>query len=116
MSPLIRDPLPSRLSLIEILTLMSDYRTAYHMAHTLMDDIKTADSIKALSMTPQDTLRTIAILLYLMEKLKMRQQMIDFYESFITNEDVMSRCNPIALYYLIEHARHNPKLVSIFKY
>ena len=33
LSKFIADPIESRLSLIEITTLMSDYRTAYHIAH-----------------------------------------------------------------------------------
>ena len=42
--------------------------------------------------------------------------MNDLYESFICNHDIMTRCNPFSMYYLVEHAKSNPKLKAIHRY
>ena len=42
-SPFVADTFHSRLNMIEILTLMSDYRKAYHMTHDFVVDFKTAE-------------------------------------------------------------------------
>lgn len=84
------DPIHSRLNLIEILTLMSDYRSAYHLIHPLIHDIKGADNSKLLTIDRKDTVRVISICLYVQEKLKLYQHMIDLYESFICNDDIMT--------------------------
>ena len=67
-------------------------------------------------MSPKDTMKTISILLYLMNRLKMFPQMVDFYESFICNDDIMTKCNPFGLYYLVEIAKNHPKLKEIHRY
>ena len=85
-SPFVADPAHSRLNMIEIYTYMSDYRTAYHMAHTLFLDLKSRDSKCNQFMNPKDTMRTISLLIYLTEKLKMWVSVLDIYESFIVNE------------------------------
>ena len=46
----------------------------------------------------------------------MSQGMIDLYESFICNDDIMAQCNPFALYYTLEYAKMNPKLHCIHRY
>ena len=46
----------------------------------------------------------------------MYQAMIDLYESYICNEDIMSLCNPFSLYYIFEFAKTNPKLRNIHRY
>jgi len=107
-SPLIEDPLHSRLNLIEIWTLMGDYRRAYHVAHTLALDIKKADKAKLLQMEPKETERLISVTLYLLEKLKMTEQMIDLHESFVNNKDIMTRCNPFSLHYIIQYNKLKP--------
>ena len=43
LSPFVGDSIHSRLNMIEINTLMSDYRSAYHVAHQLFVDFKIAD-------------------------------------------------------------------------
>ena len=50
---------------------MSDYRTAYHMAHHMFLDLKLADFSKVLEISPKDTMRLISVSLYLQERLKM---------------------------------------------
>ena len=70
-SPFIADPISSRLNLMEILTLMSDYRSAYHLAHDLFIDFKNADKSKLLKVDKKDTVRMISICLFVMNKLKM---------------------------------------------
>ena len=106
-NPFVKEPIQSRLNSIEIATLMSDYRTAYHSAHDLMTDFKEATNSKMVQITPKETIRMISLLLYLMQKLKMFQYMVDLYESFITNEDIMKNCNPFSLYYLLEISKSN---------
>ena len=115
-SPFLADSIHSRLNLLEILTLMSDYRSAYHMIHTLFVDIKNADTSKMLQLEKKDTVRVISICLYVQDKLRMSQGMIDLYESFICNDDIMDQCNPFSLYYMVENAKHNPKLQCIHRY
>ena len=66
--------------------------------------------------TPMETVRMISIMLYLQEKLKMFQHMVELYESFICNDDIMKKCNPFCLYYLIEIAKSHPKLRDIHRY
>ena len=102
------DPVHSRLNMIEIYTYMSDYRTAYHMAHTLFLDIKSPDSNCKQFMNPKDTMRTISLLIYLTEKLKMWVSVLDIYESFIVSKDIMTKCNPFSLWYIIEHSKEIP--------
>ena len=46
----------------------------------------------------------------------MSQGMIDLYESFICNDDIMTQCNPFSLYYVLEYAKLNPKLNCIHRY
>ena len=41
-SPLIADPIGWRVNLIEMWTIMSDYRKAYHFAHGLVLDMRAA--------------------------------------------------------------------------
>ena len=84
-----RDSIHSRLNLIEILTLMSDYRSAYRIVHDLIHDIKGTDASKLLAIDRKDTVRVISICLYVQEKLHLYQAMIDLYESFICNDDIM---------------------------
>lgn len=115
-SPFVADPLVSRLNLMETLALMSDYRSAYHMAHDLYTDIKNADKSKLLFIEKKDTVRLISICLYIMDKLKMYQSMMDLYESFMCNQDIMTCCNPFSLYYLLEFAKLNPKLKNLHRY
>ena len=64
-SPFVVDSVHSRLNLLEILTLMSDYRSAYHMVHTLFIDIKNADKSKLLQLERKETVRLISICLYI---------------------------------------------------
>ena len=109
-SPFVRDPIHSRLNIIEICTLMSDYRKAYHMTHELVTDFKAAEKLHMCHITPQETMRFISVTLYLMDKLKMYQNMMDLYESFIVNKHIMTRCNPFSMYYICMHARTHPKL------
>lgn len=73
MSNFIADPIDSRLNVIEILTLMSDYRTAYHLAHNMFIDFKEDDKNKLISITPKEIVRTISVCLYLQEKLGLFQ-------------------------------------------
>lgn len=72
-SNFIADPIDSRLNVIEILTLMSDYRTAYHMAHDMFIDFKEDDKNNLISITPKEIVRTISICLYLQDKLGLYQ-------------------------------------------
>jgi len=102
-SPFVADPLSMRLNIVEILTFMSDYRQAYHMCHDVVQDIRTADKNKLLNLEPKETVRFISITLYLLQKLKMYQYMIDLHESFVCNSDIMKRCNPFSLYYIIKY-------------
>ena len=85
-SPFVADPVHSRLNIIEIYTFMSDYRTAYHMAHTLFLDIKSPNSNIKQYMNPRDTIRSISLLIYLTEKLKMWVAVLDIYESFTCSD------------------------------
>ena len=57
--------------MIEIWTYMSDYRSAYHLCHDLVQDFIASDKKKLLQVTPQEVLRFISITLYLLQKLKM---------------------------------------------
>ena len=52
-----------------MLTLMSDYRSAYHIIHELFHDIKGTDSSKLLTIDKKDTVRVISLCLYVQEKL-----------------------------------------------
>ena len=63
------DSIHSRLNLVEMLTLMSDYRSAYHIIHELFHDIKGTDSSKLLTIDKKDTVRVISLCLYVQEKL-----------------------------------------------
>lgn len=107
-SPFVEDSIHSRLNMIEIATLMSDYRTAYHVAHPLFVDFKLTDSARKLTVSTKDTTRLISLTLYLQGKLKMYTASMDLYESFIDNEDIMTKCNPFTLYYLIKNLKENP--------
>ena len=82
-------------------TLMSDYRKAYHFAHDLVVDMKSALGMKELRMTPKETLKFISVTLYLQQKLKMWNFMMDLHESFVCNSAIMTKCNPFCLYYII---------------
>ena len=42
--------------------------------------------------------------------------MIDIYESFVCNEDIMKMCNPFALFYIIAYAKTNNRLLAVHKY
>ena len=112
----IADPLHSRLNAIEMDTMMGDYRKAYRMAHVLFDDFKSDDRNHLINITPKETVRMISVCLYLQEKLGLYQSMCDLYESFICNDDIMTVCNPFSMYYIVEHAKHNPRLKSIHRY
>ena len=41
---------------------------------------------------------------------------MDLYESFICNDDIMSKCNPFSIYYIVEYAKLNQKLKNIHRY
>lgn len=91
--------------MIEMATLMSDYRTAYHVAHPLLVDFKLTESARKLTISIKDTTRLISVLLYLQGKLKMFTASMDLYESFIGNEQIMTKCNPFTLYYIIKYMK-----------
>ena len=41
---------------------------------------------------------------------------MDLYESFMCNDDIMTMCNPFSIYYIVEYARKDPKLVNLHRY
>ena len=69
---------------------MSDYKKAYHLAHGLVNDIATANKYSCLKMTPKETVRFISVTLFLLEKLKLYNYIIDIHESFVLNEAIMT--------------------------
>ena len=102
--------------MVEMCTIMSDYRKAYHYIHDFVVDFKATEQSKLLHITPQETMRFISISLYLMEKLKMHQFQMDLFESFVVNTHIMTRCNPFSMYYITQHTKTNPKLKNIHRY
>ena len=90
---------------------MSDYKMADHIAEKLLRDFKeTRDSGLIKDLSPNDTLKFLSINLYLQEKLGKYIDMIDLCESFITTEEIMQRCNPFSLFYILEDTRFNQNL------
>ena len=67
-------------------------------------------------LTPKEVLRFISIALYLLQKLKMYQQMMDLHESFVVNKHIMSRCNPFSLHYIIQYNQLQPQLRNVIRY
>ena len=114
--PFIKDPMNTRLNMIEIWTFMSDYRSAYHLCHDLVKDFIASEKAKLLHLTPKEVLRFISIALYLLQKLKMYQQMMDLHESFVVNKHIMSRCNPFSLHYIIQYNQQQPQLKNVIRY
>ena len=64
-SPFVKDSAASRLNLIEIEIFMSDYRSAYHLAHQFLLDFKEADGANLTNISLRDTTRAISTILYL---------------------------------------------------
>ena len=64
-SPFVKDSAASRLNLIEIEIFMSDYRSAYHLAHQFLLDFKEADAANLTNISLRDTTRAISAILYL---------------------------------------------------
>ena len=109
-------PLELRIRQIESHVYMSDYTTAEKLANKLLKDFVETKESNLLKIKPPESLRFLSVMMYLFEKLGRYADIIDLSESFINTPEIMERCNPFSLFYILEDTRFNPKLISISNY
>ena len=109
-------PMHLRVAYCEVLVYMSDYQQAEIVLDQLMDDFKADKMEGSLRVKAPDMIRFVSIAMYLLPKLKRYQDCVDFGESCMTCTDLMSRCNPLALFYIFEYTRKDKKLIEILQF
>lgn len=101
---------------IEIITYLSDYVKAEELLDKIVEDLAGDKDNGLLKLYPPETLQLISLLTYVYEKRGRTQCVVDFCESILVNEDIMKKCNPFAIYYIIEYTRFNPRLSEVTQY
>ena len=81
-----------------------------------MEDIRRTKEARLLSLTPREVIRFLQMMVYLLEKLMLYQETIDLLEGVLGNEEIMTQCNPFALYYILEDTRRINALSEIHTY
>ena len=66
-------------------------------------------------MKPAEIIKFLSVMLYLLEKLGFHQYMIDLCENFMSIEEIMMKCNPFSLFYILEDTKFNQKLYQIHR-
>jgi len=67
-------------------------------------------------MKAPELLKFVSIAMYLLPKLGRYEDTIDFGEACLTCDSLMTRCNPLALYYIFEYTRKDKRLEEITQF
>jgi hypothetical protein len=92
---------------------MSDYKQAEVIFDKVMEDFKQDKINVALKIKAPEMLRLISVGMYLLQKIGRYQECVDFGESILSNQEIMKRLNPIALFYIFEYTRPKKALEEI---